>query len=128
MRSAAAPPSPAANCSLTADGSWFDGGWQARGWPFHWYYQGDAASTIVPNRSTSNYITHLCNYSVLPLANFNISHYLHNDNIAGNNLVADNITIATGQRSVFTVANVSGGKARPSPNASPKTAGSRPVA
>ena len=88
---------------------WFDQGWQARGWPFHWYYQGSAHQVTAPNRSSSHYITHLCNYSVTPDVGYGIYHSLHDDYLYPYTaLVASNTMIFQGQRSVLTAANESG--------------------
>jgi hypothetical protein len=95
------------SCTQADDGTWFDNEWTSRGWTWHWYYSGTSGNTATPLKTTSNFITHLCNYSVTPNAQYSLSHYLY-DESSGVVLVADNTFVNVGNRSVFYVSSQSG--------------------
>lgn len=51
----------AADCSLSADGSWFDNFWQTYNWGWHWYYRGTAYTKVSPSTGLTNAMqAHLC--------------------------------------------------------------------
>ncbi|PCC74249.1 hypothetical protein SAMN02745121_04352 [Nannocystis exedens] len=95
------------SCAQADDGAWFDNEWTTRGWTWHWYYSGSTSNTSTPTKTTSNFITHLCNYSVTPNALYSLSHYLY-DQTSGTVLIADNDFVNVGNRSVFYVTSQSG--------------------
>jgi hypothetical protein len=94
----------AASCVQAHDGAWFDNEWTTRGWTWHWYQNTSAPDTDAPEKTASNFITHLCNYSVTPDSSYNLAHYLYDDGI----LVGDNTYVNAGNRSVIVVASQAG--------------------
>jgi hypothetical protein len=56
----------AADCSFASDGSFFDGGWQALGWDWHWYnyfsaFGGTDLRDSPATNFTTEYRAHVCN-------------------------------------------------------------------
>lgn len=52
----------AADCSLSADGNWFDNFWDVNNWNWHWYYRGSAANKESAfAAATVSVQAHLCN-------------------------------------------------------------------
>jgi len=94
----------ATNCAYSSDGPWFDNLWASNGWTWHWYQNVTAPFPIAgynsPNKTASNFISHLCNYSV---SHEGVGHYVYNTQY-----VDGSYPVEVGHRSVVTVSSVSG--------------------
>jgi hypothetical protein len=99
----------AATCSLASDGAWFDGQWSSRGWTYHPYYNTSAGQTDSAQKTTSNFITHVCNNTVAPNVDYSFAHYLYDRSLPANQaFLTGDTDIKQGRRNVITVSSQSG--------------------